>query len=226
MNEGLGQVESEIERLRDRYNELLDEKNEEYDKRDNYKKELMNVQNKLEKKYLDAEIEFVPMFQDLANLFLGVDVDIRMESSKTVTDPGLSLILELKGEARREVHELSQSQRFFLDIALRMSLAQYMSSDVGPAPLFIDTPEGSLDITYESRAGEMIARFAQEEHDIVMTANINSSQILLELADRCGHNKMELRRMTSWTELTDVQREGEELFDKAYADIEKRLNEK
>jgi hypothetical protein len=86
--------------------------------------------------------------------------------------------------------------------------------------MFIDTPEGSLDIAYEKRAGDMLAKFAQAGHQIIMTANLNSSQLLLALARQCGQTGMQLCRMTDWAELSVVQQEEEALFDKAYADIE------
>jgi len=54
-------------------------------------------------------------------------------------------------------HIISQKVRVLSNIALRMALTDFMSDPDGKAGLFIDTPEGSLDIAYESRAGKMIA---------------------------------------------------------------------
>lgn len=87
----------------------------------------------------------------------------------------------------------------------------------------IDTPEGSLDIAYEARAGDMFADFVSAGFNLVMTANINSSQLLIRLAERCGTGLMELARMTNWTPLTEVQAEEEDLFNKAYMRIEREL---
>jgi hypothetical protein len=129
----------------------------------------------------------------------------------------------MEGTRRQSTTELSESQRFFLEIALKMALAQHMSNDGSPAGLLIDTPEGSLDIAYEARAGDMFADYAQAGFNLLMTANINSSQLLKRLADRCGSALMELVRMTEWTSLTEVQAAEEHLFDGAYADIEARL---
>jgi hypothetical protein len=134
-----------------------------------------------------------------------------------------SLVLELRSSARREHHQLSESQRFFLDIALRMALAHFASNRTAPATLFIDTPEGSLDIAYEARAGEMFAEFVATGHDILMTANVNTSQLLKKLARACGPDRMQLARMTEWGELSDVQLQEEELFVEAYAQIEEAL---
>ncbi len=217
-------IQSTLENLNEELAELLRQKKAEYEKRNETQKELLKLQRELQSKYLDAEAEFVPVFQNLAFLFLGMELEIRMDAITSAAKSGLSLILEMRGQTRREIHQLSESQRFFLDIALRMALAQYMSHEHGKACLFIDTPEGSLDVTYESRAGKMFARFAENGHHLIMTANLNSSQILLRLAEDCGREKMMLQRMISWTELSDVQIEGEALFDKAYAHIEEALD--
>jgi len=53
-----------------------------------------------------------------------------------------------------------------------------------------------------------------------MTANLNTSKLLLALAQDCGRSRMQLCRMTDWAELSQVQQEEESLFDEAYLAIE------
>jgi hypothetical protein len=90
--------------------------------------------------------------------------------------------------------------------------------------MLIDTPEGSLDIAYENRVGLMFAEFVKEyQQNIIMTANINASQLLVTLAEKCGSEKMKFRRMLEWTDLSDIQKEGEHLFNKVYSNIEETL---
>ena len=165
------------------------------------------------------------VLQQFAKLFIGVAMDIKMEYSTALDSTGLRLVLEMQGTTRRQTHQLSESQRFFLDIALRMALAQYMSDPGAKACLFIDTPEGSLDIAYESRAGEMFARFVGNGHHVIMTANINSSQMLRKMALSCGTRRMTLHRMTSWAQLSSIQQDEEHLFNEAYDFIEQALQE-
>ena len=133
----------------------------------------------------------------------------------------------MKNTARTAAHQLSESQRFFLDIALRMALVVYLSKDKDSATLLIDTPEGSLDIAYENRVGKMFAQFVTEfNQNIIMTANINASQLLVSLAEQCREHKMKFRRMLEWTDLSEIQREGEYLFDNVYNNIENKLKRK
>jgi DNA repair exonuclease SbcCD ATPase subunit len=191
-----------------------------YSERDELRDELKKLQRDLEVRYANAEQSFVPRFRELTNLFLGIDLDVSFVASPPT---GVKLTVEMRGDVRREEDQMSESQRFFVDIALRMALAQQMSNAHGPSTLFIDTPEGSLDIAYEDRAGEMFARFVQSGHDMLITANINSSKLLSTLGERCGTKSMTLHQMTGWTELSDVQQSATQLFQRAYKEISDSL---
>lgn len=208
-------VRAVAERYREQIEDLLSRKDEQRKKRDVARRELRTLEAALTIAYVDAEERFVPLFASLAREFLGLDVDVSFEAS---AQPPLVLTVQTK--QRRNEDALSESQRFFVDIALRMALAIHMTQGGDPACLYIDTPEGSLDIAYERRAGSMFASFVDGGSRMVITANINTSQLLLRLAEACGTAKMELRRMTDWTSLSDVQAAEEDLFDKAYAAIE------
>lgn len=210
---------AKISQLQAQRNDAQRRRDEHRRRRDEYKRELKPIQEQLTDAYAAAETDFVPLFRDLAFKFIGIDLDVFLR----VTADGLALGLEVAGRRRRGTTELSESQRFFLDIALRMALVEHMTSARGGATLIIDTPEGSLDIAYEARAGELFAEFVKRSNQIVMTANINASQMLKSLAADCGQEHMDLMRMTNWTPLSEVQAEAEELFDDAYEAIEQAL---
>jgi DNA repair exonuclease SbcCD ATPase subunit len=190
-----------------------------YERREKLQQELMDLQKALEQQFIQAEQVFVPRFAELAKRFLGMPLTVGLDARHD----GLNLVVTVNNTTRRQQQQLSESQRFFLDIALRMALTEYMSDSDSRGGMFIDTPEGSLDIAYEKRAGDMLAMFAEAGHRIIMTANLNTSQLLLALAHRCGEKGMTLCRMTDWAELSDVQKEEEELFEKAYQEIEKAM---
>jgi DNA repair exonuclease SbcCD ATPase subunit len=215
-----GGIDTIIASHKTQLQDRLDRKAAALGKRNNLKKELLTLQNRLQKEYAQAEKEFVPAFTELAHLFLGMDLEVRMDVSESV---GLNLVVEVKGTTRRQQHNLSESQRFFIDIALRMAITQFISHRSTKGTLFIDTPEGSLDIAYEKRAGDMLSRFADKGHRIILTANLNSSKLLLALAHNCRKKLLQLCRMTEWSELSEVQTEEESLFDEAYEAIEKAM---
>ncbi len=212
-----------IEQYQNQFNLADEEAKEEYSKRDKLSPEYEKLLKKIENAYRTAETVFVPIFKRLAKSFIGLDLDIQLSRSRK----GIKLVLELQSLARTESFQLSESQRFFLDIALRMSLAIFLSEKGQGATMLIDTPEGSLDIAYESRVGNMFAEFAtQDNQNLFMTANINASQLLISLAEKCGKDKMKFRRMLDWTDLSEIQKEGEDLFKAVYKNIEFALNKK
>ncbi len=178
--------------------------------------EYRTAQKKLEQQYLNVRERFVPRFNSLAKLFLGVDLDISLENRENVT-----LVLEVRKTKRRADYQLSESQRFFIDIALRMAFAQFASPTGSGAPLYIDTPEGSLDLAYEAQAGQMIARFADEGHKVFMTANINTSQLLSSIASHSTKCGFSIQRLYRWTEMSVVQEKQEGKFDKTLNEVEK-----
>ena len=163
----------------------------------------------------------MPRFRELSEAFIGLDIDIQLNEFTSANKAGFGLDLQMSGQLRQRPDEMSESQRFFIDIALRMALVEFMTS--GDATLLIDTPEGSLDIAYEARAGQMFSKFIERGNRIIMTANLKSSQLIMRLAQLCRSERMEMVRMTDWSELTAVQLEEEELFLGAYKSIEEAL---
>ena len=198
--------------------ELNRAKSDALKKRDEARAGLLEIQGRVSQMYTQVERHFLGIFKNLAEAFLGMDLDVQFDSRGT----DIFLVLTIGGQTRRQQHQLSESQRFFVDIALRMAITTFISND-GTGSLLVDTPEGSLDIAYESRAGEMFARFVEDGYHILMTANINTSQLLRVLAKRCGTAKMHLERMTEWTTLSEVQIDAEDLFDEAYSQLESDL---
>ena len=160
----------------------------------------------------------MPIFKGYANSFIGLDIDVELKSSSK----GIGLVLKVNNTERTERFQLSESQQYFIDIALRFALIEFTSSP--NAFMLIDTPEGSLDIAYESRAGKMFADFVLKGYDVVMTANINSSQLLLQMAKKCKREKMKIERMTNWTILSTVQQEEQDVIETAFNNIETALD--
>lgn len=201
----------------------LARKDEQLQRRSRALGELEPIQNALTSAWNSAEVEFVPRFRGLAEGFIGLPLQVQLDTGAG-SFGSAHLALSVNSTHRRNSEQLSESQRFFLDIALRMSLAQHMTPQDGGACLFVDTPEGALDIAYEARAGDMFSDFVKNSDQVVMTANVNSSQLLKRMAKRCGRERMKLVRMTDWTSLSDVQIQEEELFTDAYEAIEAALD--
>lgn len=213
-------VTKRTEALKNVINNDESKKTKETEQRDDKKIELNTIEKEIQKNYHNAEERFLPIFKKYANSFIGLDIDIELKKSSK----GIGLILKVNNTERTERFQLSESQQYFIDIALRFALIEFTSSP--NAFMLIDTPEGSLDIAYESRAGKMFADFVLKGYDVIMTANINSSQLLLQMAKKCKREKMMIERMTNWTILSTVQQEEQDVIEKAFNNIELALDGK
>ena len=205
--------ENGLSSLINSYKEQIDryvkQKEENIKKRDQKKKELVPLERELSLQYNQAESEFIPIFNGYAKSFLGLNIDIQL----SITSKGVSFKLDINDSQRKKSHQLSESQRYFIDIALRMALIQLGTHN---CTLLVDTPEGSLDIAYESRAGKMFADFSKKDYNLMLTVSINTSQLLLQLAKMCKDSGMHIERMTAWTILSDVQQQEEDFIEYAY----------
>ena len=216
-----GNLNTAIKRLRDEASRFDLQSKKEYAARNRARASLRTIERDLQKSFDQHSERFTELFRSYSEEFVGLTVDIELEHRRGLNETGFDLLLSLEDQARSRAEDVSESQRFFLDIALRMALAEFVSSE--GASLLIDTPEGSLDITYEARAGQMFSNFAEGGNAILMTANLRSSALLRRLAERRKHAGMQIERMTDWTDLSEVQRAEEGLFAEAYEEIDRAL---
>ncbi|UOY08910.1 hypothetical protein L0P88_10230 [Muricauda sp. SCSIO 64092] len=207
-----------VTRFRKQIENLKEKKQEAIDNKNTKRQELKELERRLKIQYQGAEEQFIPKFIDYAQSFIGLELNIRLQTYAK----GTTLDLEINDSFRKEVFQLSESQRYFLDIALRMALIEHATNSCS---LTVDTPEGSLDIAYESKAGKMFADFSKRSYQLIMTANINTSELLKEIAKECKSQGMKLERMINWTTLSKVQIELESRIEEAYLEIETALNE-
>lgn len=192
-------------------------------KREKAKSETVKLRRKLTKAYAAAEKDFLPIFKKMAEKFIGLKVNIQLKEIIRKHRPELRFLLELEDSDRLYKHQLSESQKFFIDIALRLSFIIYNSKDQTGGLMLLDTPEGSLDIAYETNAGEMLFEYTEEGKQLIMTANLNSSGFIKTLASLCKNDKFNLIRMIDWANLTDVHLNKYSLFENVLDDIEKEL---
>jgi len=219
--QGSAWLNQEVGNFSKEYDRLNKQAKDHRKKRDEIHNELRQVEKNLRERYDRASETFVPRFRQLAEQFIGLPIDVDIEQRTGAEAAGFRLKLTIDGQLRLSAERLSESQRFFVDIALRMALSESITG--GASSLLIDTPEGSLDIAYEARAGQMFDTFARAGNYILMTANLRSSELLVNLAHLRGKAGMSIVRMTEWAELTDVQAAEEVRLDKAFKVISDAL---
>lgn len=100
--------------------------------------------------------------------------------------PGFSVRLTsgvFKDEAanRLSSHDVSESQREFIDLAFRMSLIAEITHQ-SSAMLVVETPEASLDSVFVPRAGTMIRQFlkigAEKTNQLIASTNLNREAMI------------------------------------------------
>lgn len=211
-------IQQQIDKLEKERQEFLAQSEAHYRKRDDLRAQLRKYEKTLKAQYEAGAELFVPRFRELAESFIGLPIDVELEHRKGANDSGFGLRMRMDDQIRAQPDTVSESQRFFIDIALRMALSEYMASN--SATLLVDTPEGSLDIAYEARAGSMFSNFVAKGNHVLMTANLRSSELVLRLARLQKSAGMQIVRMTDWTDLSEVQQSEEALFVNAYNAID------
>ena len=215
---------SRIKALQDSINTVEREKSKHIEDRDLLKAEYDSLCVSLEKIYHRVQVDFLPIFKKFAKEFTGLDLDMTLIS---VTDDGRKMfkfILQIDDTNRDNEFELSESQRFFIDIALRMAIVTFVcNKTIASTSMLIDTPEGSLDIAYETNAGSMFYEYIAANQKMIITANLNSSGLIQTLADKTKSEKFELISMLRWAKLSSVQNTHFDLFEKSISTIESKL---
>ena len=215
---------SRIKALQDSISAVEREKSKHIEDRDQLKMEYDNLCVSLEKIYHRVQVDFLPIFKKFAKEFTGLDLDMTLVS---VTDDGRKMfkfILQIDDTNRDNEFELSESQRFFIDIALRMAIVTFVcSKTTASTSMLIDTPEGSLDIAYETNAGSMFYEYIAANQKMIITANLNSSGLIQTLAGKTKFEKFELISMLKWAKLSSVQNTHFELFERSISTIESKL---
>ncbi|NRS51444.1 AAA family ATPase [Brevibacillus sp. HB2.2] len=199
------------------------DKDKETAKKEKLREQVLELHSLLNKKYEEAQRIFLPKFKSLARAFTGLDVDITFTQETNDAKELLAFLLTLKDTGRTADHQLSESQKFFIDIALRMAIVDYIADGTSEGAMLIDTPEGSLDIAYEANAGEMFAEFVNRGHQLVITANLNSSGLVKTFAKQMGKEQFNLINMLTWANLSSVQRGRLSLFNIALKEIESAM---
>lgn len=140
-------------------------------------------------KLIESEIEknvkrFSELFSGFATKFLGVDCALTYE--KLANKDKKRLYPVIAGVLREDEEEMSESQRFFIDHAFRMSILSFFYTT--PTFYIVETPDSSLDISYEKNAAEVFLHFLEKPNSLIITSNLNNSTFISNLMI---HSKVE-----------------------------------
>lgn len=154
--------------------ELKKEKFQEESK--TYKNRSQEITDKIEEVIIKNVLNFSSLFAGYAEKFLGVRCSLTYDE----IDGQKRFYPVIDGKIREREEELSESQRFFVDHAFRMSILSFFYKT--PSFYIVETPDSSLDISYERNAADVFMRFLEKPYALILTTNLNNSEFLNYLA--------------------------------------------
>lgn len=165
-----------------------------------------NLSDKMREQISKQTNRFSSLFSDFAEEFLGV------ECSLTFDDFGIGkrLYPVIDGKIRQNEEELSESQRFFIDHSFRMSILSFFYSK--PTFYIVETPDSSLDISYEKNAANVFMKFLENDNALIITTNLNNSEFLNHLI-YLAKNRISVINLLDIAKKSIIQRSSESLKD-------------
>ena len=123
---------------------------------------------------------FSSIFSQYAGKFLGVPCELTY--MKQVRDSNKRFYPIIDGKVRFYEEEMSESQRFFVDHSFRMSILTFFYKT--PSFYIVETPDSSLDISYEGNAASVFAEFLKKPNSLIITSNLNNSLFIEHLLNQ------------------------------------------
>lgn len=137
------------------------------------------ISNKMVAEVTENVLHFSSIFSSYAEQFLGVEC--KLTYTKLGDDVTERFYPVIAGITRQNEEELSESQRFFIDHSFRMTILTFFYQR--PTFYIVETPDSSLDISYEHNAAKVFLQFLDNPNSIIITSNLNNSTFLRYLIE-------------------------------------------
>ena len=137
------------------------------------------ISNRMVAEVTENVLHFSSIFSSYAEQFLGVEC--KLTYTKLDDDTTERFYPVIAGITRKNEEELSESQRFFIDHSFRMTILTFFYQR--PTFYIVETPDSSLDISYEHNAAKVFLRFLENPNSIIITSNLNNSTFLRYLIE-------------------------------------------
>lgn len=142
-----------------------------------------SVFSKISKNIAEAFKKYAKLYLDepCDVAFLG-EGDIPGKRGPQVKAPHKAFYPVISHETRPSAQALSDAQRSFVDLAFRMAVVDVWHKQTNKTvTLFVETPEGAVDIAYMERVAKMLRTFGEQGHTMVITTNLNNDIFLPEV---------------------------------------------
>lgn len=165
---------SELQAFYDEIEKLTKEQDEFSLKSEERRAEANRIAQLIENTVLKNVQNFSNQFSLYAKKFLGVECKLTYD--KLDNDDLKKFYPIINNTIRRSEYELSESQRFFIDHSFRMSILTHFYTT--PTFYIIETPDSSLDLSYEKNAADVFSSFLDKPYSLILTSNLNNSSFI------------------------------------------------
>ena len=169
----------EIQPFLDEMERLQREKEENQQKSIAESNRATEISNRMVAEVTENVLHFSNIFSSYAEQFLGVEC--KLTYTKLGDDVTERFYPVIAGITRQNEEELSESQRFFIDHSFRMTILTFFYQR--PTFYIVETPDSSLDISYEHNAAKVFLQFLEKPNTIIITSNLNNSTFLRYLIE-------------------------------------------
>ena len=177
--------------MMNRIDQLNKEKEEHQDKSEELLKKASEIAKRIENSLQKNTRNISNVFSDFAEAFMKLPCWLTLESvkDKKVRDRMIKLFFPvIDNVARYDEEELSESQRFFVDYSFRMSVLKFFYTT---GSFYIcETPDGSLDVSYEENAADIFVKYISSPNVLVMTTNLNNTSFIKTILGKTQNKKI------------------------------------
>lgn len=200
-----------------RINELTVEKEKAIELSEKSKKNALIIMQEIQNNLLEITKSISNIFSIFAENFMKLSCYLTLEKTKG-SDVKLFLpVIDTK--IRYDSEELSESQRFFVDYSFRMSILSYFYET--PSFYICETPDSSLDISYEENAVEIFMKYLEKPNSLILTSNLNNSTFITKILGRADNKK--ILNLLKYGKISLVQKNNE-MLNKLSNEIEEKYN--
>ena len=139
-----------------------------------FKEKLRQVEREIENNKISNTQKLSKVFNEYAGAFTKLPCSLKYDDPKD--NGGKRFIPVINGIDRLYADELSESQRFFIDHSFRMAILEAFKKS---SSFYIcETPDSSLDISYEDNASKVFLRYLNNNNVLILTSNFNNSNFI------------------------------------------------
>ena len=174
-----GESSYELEALLNEIAKLEASKKKLSQKSNKEKTEAADLTKVLEEQNTKITQRLSKIFTKFAEKFLGVKGYLTYDDFKDGKGKRFTPVID--GRVRIHSEELSESQRFFVEHSYRMSLLHFFYEQ--PSFFICETPDSSLDISYERNAADIFLGYLDRPNALILTTNLNNSEFMNYIID-------------------------------------------